>query len=303
VEEADSYTNSVAGVTVDAIRVGNGKGPTRVTGVPGERLTISSSAIGFPMLTHAQIPAETVVATFMDDAGGGSRWCGVPLRSGSVMVYGPGVEHVGVNLPGMSFTFVVTDIENLLELGERLGMRFELPLPGAVHRYRSGSAASSLGLELNAYVAAASKRDRLDRNDDGVLAAFANLLAAGDPDRSVGPGRGIDSRDIVRSCLEHVDVTERIPSIAELCLASHVSERRLRAAFVEEFDQPPTRYFRAWALNEARRRLRGTTRRERTVAAVASDLGFHHLGRFAGSYHEIFGESPSATLLAPALAS
>jgi AraC-like DNA-binding protein len=174
-----------------------------------------------------------------------------------------------------------------------------MPLEGAVHEFRSSDATRRLGLELNRYVAMAGRSANLDRRADELLASLHGLLVDDERNRSVGPGKGIDSREVVRSCLEFVDATERIPSISELCLAAHVSERRLRDAFVEEFDRPPTRYFRAWALEEAHRRLRRTTSDENTVAAIASDLGFDHLGRFAGRYRETFGEPPSATLLAP----
>lgn len=68
------------------------------------------------------------------------------------------------------------------------------------------------------------------------------------------------------------------------------------AAFVDEFDCPPSRFMRAWALDCARRRLQQADPRTLTVTEVAADLGINHLGRFAGDYRHIYGESPSATL-------
>ena len=38
--------------------------------------------------------------------------------------------------------------------------------------------------------------------------------------------------------------------------------------------------------------MRDTT----TVRAVATSLGFMHMGRFAAAYRDAFGESPSETL-------
>ena len=88
----------------------------------------------------------------------------------------------------------------------------------------------------------------------------------------------------------------RIPSVSELCLAAQVSERRLRQAFVDEFDLSPSRFFRHWALTLARQRLRSADGARHTVTEVAVDLGFNHLGRFAAYYRQLYGEAPSTTL-------
>jgi len=75
-----------------------------------------------------------------------------------------------------------------------------------------------------------------------------------------------------------------------------VSQRRLRSAFNEEFGEPPSRFFRNWALERARRHLIEAGPTKLTVTEVATELGFDHLGRFAGYYRRLFGEAPSATL-------
>ena len=101
---------------------------------------------------------------------------------------------------------------------------------------------------------------------------------------------------MVRACIAFAEAVGRIPSIAELCTVAHVSERRLREAFTDEYDVPPTRFFRAWALGEAHRRLAHGDPADESVTQVAADLGFDHLGRFSGHYRRIFEERPSETL-------
>ena len=81
--------------------------------------------------------------------------------------------------------------------------------------------------------------------------------------------------------------------MVELCEAAHVSERRLRSAFTEVFDMPPTAYFRMWVLAKADYRLRSPDHHPGTVTRVALDLGISHLGRFSSRYREIYGVSPS----------
>jgi AraC-like DNA-binding protein len=123
-------------------------------------------------------------------------------------------------------------------------------------------------------------------------------LLADDENRAptYGTGRRIDSRSIVGRCVEYVDAVGSTASIPELCGRAHVSERRLRQAFVDVVGVPPITYFRCRALNRARLRLIAADVRETHVTEVALDAGFSHVGRFARQYQDVFGEYPSATL-------
>ena len=90
----------------------------------------------------------------------------------------------------------------------------------------------------------------------------------------------------------HADEPLRLADIAQ---AAEVPTRTLLDAFRRFRDCSPMQYLREMRLDVAHRRLSdpdaGTT-----VAAVAMDCGFVHLGRFAQSYRERFGHAPSATL-------
>ena len=99
IDETEEYTSTVAGVTVEAVRVGRGLGPNIVLGVPGEQLTFTMSKVGFPMHACARIPEDRIVAAFIHENPASSRWCGIELKPGSALVYLPGTEHVAVNRP------------------------------------------------------------------------------------------------------------------------------------------------------------------------------------------------------------
>ena len=115
-----------------------------------------------------------------------------------------------------------------------------------------------------------------------------------------GASDGIDNSHVVHVCVAYVDAIERMPTMAELCMAAHVSERRLRSAFSDTVGVPPIKYFRYRMLNVARHRLRAGCQDCTSVSFVAMDLGFAHFGRFAARYDRVFGELPSETLNAVA---
>ena len=296
VDESDDYTSAVAGVTVEGARVGEGVGPNVVLGVPGDSVTVTSSHLGFPMTAGAHIPPDRIAAAFVHENTGGSRWCGVQLQPGSVIVYPPETAHLAVNHPGLHFTFAITEPERLMALAERLGLPTEIPRAPHLHEIPRSDAVKSFGGALDRLTRSAIADERFEQHVEPVLAAFARVLAGDPPAGPHRPGRGLDDRAIVVDCIDYAEAIGRIPTISELCAAAHVSERRLRSAFCGEFDRSPTRYFRTWALDRAHRWLRDTAPDECTVTQVACDLGFGHLGRFAGWYRAVYGEAPSATL-------
>jgi AraC-like DNA-binding protein len=109
--------------------------------------------------------------------------------------------------------------------------------------------------------------------------------------------RSLSSMRITRVCQEHAEATHyHDVSLASLCAATGMSERRVRQAFYECYGMSPTAVLRITALRGVRRSLLGGPPTRDAVSRAASDFGFWHLGRFAGQYRALFGESPSATL-------
>jgi len=109
--------------------------------------------------------------------------------------------------------------------------------------------------------------------------------------------RHLNSMRITRVCEEYAEsLRYHDTSLANLCAAAGMSERRVRQAFYECYGMSPTAMLRIAALRRVRRSLlRGPPTRD-TVSRAASDFGFWHLGRFAGQYRALFGESPSETV-------
>lgn len=93
-----------------------------------------------------------------------------------------------------------------------------------------------------------------------------------------------------------VEAFERSPehpwTLTDIADAAGVGVRRIEQAFREQLGISPTAYLQRLRLEGARRDLLDDAL---AVSDVAARWGFRHLGRFAGTYREHFGESPSET--------
>jgi AraC family ethanolamine operon transcriptional activator len=87
-------------------------------------------------------------------------------------------------------------------------------------------------------------------------------------------------------------------TIADVCAATHVSQRTLQYHFESSLDMSPLQYLKAMRLNAARSLIRkmGATGNRANIAEIAAMCGYEHPSRFAGDYRRQFGALPSETL-------
>jgi AraC family ethanolamine operon transcriptional activator len=297
VRDVDAYRGAVAGVDIEAIRTGRGSGPNTVASVSGDGVTVTACDISFPILSRTTTGDDLVIISVIRSTPPGSRWCEIDLRPGQVLAYGPAVEHSATNREGLAFSFAATTREQLLRRAEGIGLDVALPGRGEVVELRGLEPTRSIAASLTA-MTAPSKPEALPAGtlDEVVTAMVRSLSPDSERPRLRSSARRLDSRRIVETCLEAAAAAGHVPALHELCRATNVSERRLRAAFVSVYDLPPSAFFRARLLDEARRRLVVGVPSSTTVSSVALDLGFEHLGRFAQRYRAVYGELPSETL-------
>jgi AraC-like DNA-binding protein len=103
---------------------------------------------------------------------------------------------------------------------------------------------------------------------------------------------------VVRRVVELIDSTPtKAFTVADLATHAGVSERSLHAAFRRQLGTSPMSYVRRRRLEQAHDEL---LRLDPTTGAKVTDValrhGFSHTGRFAATYRQQFGESPSTTL-------
>lgn len=91
-------------------------------------------------------------------------------------------------------------------------------------------------------------------------------------------------------------------SIADVCAASHVSQRTLQYHFENCVHMSPLQYLKAMRLNAARtliRKLaamRADALAPTSISEIAAQCGYEHPSRFAGDYKRHFGALPSEAL-------
>jgi AraC-like DNA-binding protein len=101
----------------------------------------------------------------------------------------------------------------------------------------------------------------------------------------------------VRMAAEYLDGNAAEPvRLAELSKLTGMSVRSIQAGFKAAYGCSPMAFLKQRRLELARNRLLSAPPGTTTVAEVALDCGFAHLGRFSALYRARFGESPSATV-------
>ena len=92
------------------------------------------------------------------------------------------------------------------------------------------------------------------------------------------------------------DAPEETLNLLELARVAGVPLRQLQHAFKAYTGMTPSHWLRLRRLNSAHRELLRRKPTETTVAEVAMQWSFWHLGRFSSSYRALFNELPSETL-------
>jgi AraC-like DNA-binding protein len=124
-----------------------------------------------------------------------------------------------------------------------------------------------------------------------LLSAFPHHVVA----RVVPVPVGASGR--VRAAVEYMHAVAHTP-ISTTDVAEHVglSVRGLQQAFQRQIGVAPNAMLRGIRLDRVRDELRAASPLETTVATVAVQWGFAHLGRFSAAYASRFGEYPRDTL-------
>ena len=294
--DIDGYRNTVAGIKLDIVRGGPDRQPSTARRVQSDfGVAVSAVEPGCKTISHTHLEHDRMSVSYVLNAAPGTRWCGeLDMAAGMTVIHQPDAEHTAVNLPGTRFAFAIIDVDAVVERSEVLEVPLRSWRPGDVDVGAPGPAAGAA--PIFAHLISAPIESIPARLLDDLLTVVALSLSNPETDQRLRTTAAVDSRKVVGDCIDFAETIGREPSIAEMCLASHVSGRRLRQAFHDLFQVSPKRFFRHWILGQAHDRLLEAEPYDTSVTNVAVDLGLTHLGRFSTQYRELHGECPSQTL-------
>jgi AraC-like DNA-binding protein len=224
------------------------------------------------------------------------------MQAGDIMFHGRG-ERLHQSTPGASvWNIIAMDPAQLECYGRTLsGKRFPSraegralqPSPRLAGRVRRLHAQICRVAETKSKILSHSEVARA--MEQGLIEALVTSLTS-----ASGRTDGYANRHHVRIMIRFEEVLaeylSRRLNMAELCELIVVSERTLRSCCAEFLGMSPTQYVLLRRLKEVRRALRDADPDKGNIADVAHRFGFAQLGRFAGRYRAIFGETPSTTL-------
>lgn len=224
---------------------------------------------------------------------------GSSVGEADVTVLHSGQEFFVHAAEGMDLLAISVDAVRLERLAEREFTSSELRRLNRSTRLNvSPQFLSDIRMQLQSIVSAVVQGDSLleSQIENLVLECALVLLEQACEPSSRRSGNVAVSAYLVRQT--HQIAMERLDeplSILQICDHLNVSRSTLQRSFLSCTGLRPVEYLRLVRLNAARHRLQQTRADEFTVARVAYDLGFSHLGHFSGAYRNLFDETPSHT--------
>ena len=256
-----------------------------------------------PLVLRGETVADRVCLVVPMNRTGSGQLNGEPLIPGNLLAFGGSAEVAGAS--GAPFQCGILSVapSALERTATALGIKSHPPGEGefcvapVVDRGRLGKVFGLLSRTVNHHKNAVLTKREASAIERAFLEVAVRSLA-GDSSRSWPyQSARLTSVKIARSCEDYARKWRyQNVTLADLCEASGVSERRVRSAFYECYQMSPTAYLRVTALNAVRRELVEGSHLPGAVSRTAADWGFWHLSRFAAQYRELFGESPRHTL-------
>jgi AraC family ethanolamine operon transcriptional activator len=103
----------------------------------------------------------------------------------------------------------------------------------------------------------------------------------------------LSRRRILDRALEYIEAHfQSSVNMADLCTYAGVSQSTLGRLFARELNITPSAFLYARRLHEVRKMLK-ERHCEKSIARIAQDSGFTHMGRFSAAYRRQFGVLPS----------
>ncbi len=298
-DDVHLHAGSIIGWQQTYDQLGAGHVQTELKHVTGERFQIFQEALNKRVVQRGVAPNGRLCLAMPIYGGESAVFQGKSVGTESVTLLHSGQEFFVQAAEGIDLLAITVEASRLECLAAREFTDAELRRLASVSCLElRRNVLQEIRLKLERVVAAVLRNEHLPENllEDLTLECMLDLL-----DHSVEKGVRRSDNHVVSAYLVRrsqelaLDCNDEPVSVLDICERLNVSRRTLQRSFQTITGLRPVEYLRSVRLNAARRRLRGTDSHEITVARVACDFGFTHLGHFSGYYKALFGEHPSET--------
>ena len=300
--DVDEFGETMRDWNMELAQLRPGAGQITVMIVPLGPALICSGRYDQPLLGHMGPPDGCLSINRPGRGSDPLAFHGHDVEAGEVFVSGCGndVEAVsrGVLFPtalSVRLDFLDTQTHWLNDTPRLSGRGMQLHSPGEQWTGTFLDAMEWIFAAVNEYPNILAREDVRGSLLDQLLVRV-NALGATEAPLSATRVTRSARRQAVERAREYirVNLTEPI-RLSDLCKHAHAQARSLEYGFREVVGVSPIAYIRATRLHRARRLLRSTAVRTRSISEIALDCGFWHLSQFAVDYKHLFNESPSVT--------
>jgi len=281
-------------------QLSNGCAHTLLRYINGERFQIFHETLDKRVVQQGIAPAGRLCLAMPMSPNEPLLFQGKRLNAQSVSLLHGGQDFSVQAAQGMELLAITVATDRFGFFAEREFTESGLRKLGRItHLALPQSSLNAIRQRLLALVGAAQANPCFPENvvEDATLQSMLDLFEQGCEQDRTRLGNHTVSAYLVRQSQELALADHETPiTVLDICEQLRVSRRTLQRSFLSVTGMRPVEYLRSVRLNAVRRRLHATSADDFTIARVASDFGFTHLGHFCNAYKALFAEQPSKTL-------
>ena len=298
-DDVHRHASAISGWQQTYDQLSHGPASTQLTNIDGERFQIFHETLDQRVVQQGVAPIGRLCLAMPMSLSQPVLFQGKSANADCVSLLHGGQEFSVQAAQGMELLAMTVSAERFEYFAEREFTDIRLRSLGRAANLEVAQASlDAIRQRLLALVVAAQANVHFPENvvEDATLQSMLDLLEQGYEQDRAHLGNYRVSAYLIRQSQELAMADSETPiTVLQICEQLRVSRRTLQRSFVSVTGMRPVDYLRSVRLNAVRRRLHATMAEDFTVARVATDFGFTHLGHFGACYKALFGEQPSKT--------
>jgi AraC-like DNA-binding protein len=298
----ESYVANFRSMAVELVVTPPGRFDGHLTWAQLTHIDLLCAHESLPRIAYVSLPSSSLFMTFLMRPGPALLLNGVALQPGEIAFHASGerFHQCSTGAARWGLLAIAPQFASI-HLTALTGPHFRFPTARVV--FCPPSAAATKFLRLHARIGRLVETRPARIGHPEVARAMEQELIY----ELMACFCGSETRTESASTRRHADILaqleyqlvahpDRVLSMPELCTIIGTSQRTLTICCREFLGMSPGQYLRRRRLSRVRKSILKADPNTATVNKIARSQSFTDLGRFAASYREAFGETPSMTL-------